>query len=137
MNLTSQPFAPTHMGTLFFLRDASNAPLPFLAMYECPKVVLATIFRPDGATCVHSYYLEQNNGDTSVIAVKQELNGTTAKSNNELIVPSSVGGPRREQRRSSSCGNAATTDSTNPRSHSTRRIRYLNTLNAIPRCLTL
>ena len=31
--------------------------LPFLAMYECPKLVRATIFWPDGATCVYSYYL--------------------------------------------------------------------------------
>ena len=50
-------FLPPHMGTLFFLRNASNTPLPFLAIYEGPKLVLATLFRPDVATCVYYYYL--------------------------------------------------------------------------------
>ena len=48
---------PPPMGTLFFLRDTAKIPLPFLAMYDCPNLVLATIFLPDGATCVYSYYL--------------------------------------------------------------------------------
>ena len=62
----------------------------------------------------------KQNGD--VVVVKKELNGTRS---NELVVPSATADPKPggqpRERRLSSCGAA---DSTNPRSHSTRRIRY-------------
>ena len=47
-------FSPTFLGTPDFLEALLSLPLPLLAMYECPKLVLATKKSPDCATCVIS-----------------------------------------------------------------------------------
>ena len=45
---------PTQLDTLFSREGFLCLPIPFLAMYDVPKLVLATVFWPDGATCVIS-----------------------------------------------------------------------------------